>query len=250
MNNSLKVRYRGFIIACVSMLFSYSYGDGDLEARLWQAAKTDNSCKPITYRGMNADLYNEYGQTPVMIAAEMNNSRFIDCLMEADVDVTIADNYGRTAFDYVKNPQSKPNEEYSVKTYSALQKLEVHQLIGDTVRITKEEFDYKKYTYTIWIEGALCQEFLIPEGIKCFEKEKINRTDTASMIFDKDVNRGVPPLFAAIQNRSYETLLDILDDGTDVNMKFKRVLPLMHAIYQNDDKLVEILLKYGANPNF
>jgi len=250
MESSFKMKNINFLVVFIGIITTLSYGNMDMESKLWQAAKIDSPCESITFRGMNVDLYNEQGQTPIMLAAEMNNSRFIDCLIESVVDVTITDNDGKTAFDYVRNPQSKPNEEYSVRTYKALRRLEAHQIIGDNVRIVKEEFNHKKHIYTMWIEGALCQEFPIPSGIKCFEKQKVYRTDSASMIFEKDVNRGVPPIFAAIQNRLYTRVSEILDDGVDVNKKYKNVTPLMFGIYRKDDMLVEILLKYGANPNF
>jgi len=69
-------------------------------------------------------------------------------------------------------------------------------------------------------------------------------------VYESDIKRGVPPIFAAIQNHMHNQLRLILDMGADVNMQHKGVAPLIFAIYQNDDKLVEILLKYGANPNF
>jgi len=79
------------------------------------------------------------------------------------------------------------------------------------------------------------------------EKEQKNKRYT---IYEKDVKRGVPPIFAAIQNRLYEKLSEILDSGVDIEMKNKfGATSLLFTIYQYDDKLVKILLEYGASTN-
>ncbi len=68
--------------------------------------------------------------------------------------------------------------------------------------------------------------------------------------YDSDIKRGVPPIFAAIQNNLYEKLSELLNKGqVNVNMKYKKVAPIIFAVNQHDDKLVQILLKNGANPN-
>ena len=237
------------LIVHVLICVAFVYGNDNTEAKLFKAAKIDNFCRTITFKGMNADIYNEYGQTPLMVAAKLSNSRFIDCLREAKVDVLLKDNEGKTAFFYIKRPQTKTEEMYSIRTYNALRALEIYQMIGNKARIVQSEIDFKKRIFNFWIEGALCAEFPIPEDIKCFEREKKDRTGTRYEVYDKDVSRCVPPTFAAIQNGLYEKLSQILDDGADIEMKYKGVIPLMFSIYQNDDKLVEILLKNGANPN-
>lgn len=92
------------------------------------------------------------------------------------------------------------------------------------------------------------------ENKKSHEKpiKKINekKKTYSEKKYDRDVKRGVPPIFAAIQNNLYKKLSELLDKGVDVQKKYKGVVPLIFAVYQHDDKLVEILLKHGANPNF
>ena len=237
------------MIVYVSLLISFVHGNDASEAKLWQAAKTDNFSREITFKGMNANIYNEYGQTPIMVAAQSNNSRFIDCLRKAQVDVWLKDNDGKTAVLYLKKPRTKTEAIYSIRTYNALRALEIYQIIGEKAKIVESEIDLKKRIFNFWIEGALCEEFPIPKDVKCFEREKKDRTGTYYEVYEKDVNRGVPPIFAAIQNKLYKKLTELLDSGADIEMKYKGVIPLMFSVYQHDDKLVKILLDYGANPN-
>ena len=69
-------------------------------------------------------------------------------------------------------------------------------------------------------------------------------------VYEQDVKRGVPPIFAAIQNYLHEKLVEILDSGVDIELKNKfGTTPLSFAIYQNNDTTVKILLDHGANPN-
>ena len=250
MGNNFKKKHIHFLMILTIILTSLSYGNDDAEAKLWQAAKTDNFCRMIMFKGMNADIYNEYGQTPIMVAAQQSNSRFIDCLREAQVDVLLKDNDGKTAFYYIKKPKTQMEEMYSIRTYNALRRLEVYQMIGDKARIVQEDINLKKRRYKLWIEGALCEEFPIPDDIECIEKEKIDRSGSRYEIYTKDVKRGVPLIFAAIQNNLHDTLEDLLHEGADIELKNKfETTPLGFAIYQNDDKLVKILLKNAANPN-
>ena len=249
MNNSLKITNMSLLMVFM-FLITFSYGNDDEESKLWKAAKTDNFCRGITFKGMNANIYNEYGQTPIMVAAQRNNSRFIDCLRKANVDVWLKDNDGKTAVGYLKQPQTKTEAIYSIRTYNALRALEIYQIIGEKAQIVESEIDLKKRIFNFWIEGALCEEFPIPKDITCFEGEKKDRTGSRYEVYKKDINRGVPPIFAAIQNNLNDKLQELLDEGANVELKNKfGTTPLGFAMYHNDDKLVETLLKHGANSN-
>ena len=250
MESNLKRNRMIFMVVWGVVLTTFSYGNDASEETLWKAAKTNNFCRTVTFKGMNADIYNEYGQTPLMVAVQQNNSRFIDCLREAQVDVLLKDNDGKTAFDYIKQPKTQTEEMYSIRTYNALRSLEVHQIIGNKARVIQEEINLKKHFYKILIEGASCIEFPIPEDITCESREKIDRTGSRYEIYTKDIKRGVPPIFAAIQNNLHNKLEELLSEGADIELKNKfGTTPLSFSIYQNDNKLVEILLKNGANPN-
>ena len=252
MENNFKMTNISFMIVLVGIFTSCAYGEYgevDLDSRLWELAKTDKFCRAVNFRGVNVNIQNEEGQTPLMIAAQQNNSRFIDCMRKAKADIGIKDFKGKTVFDYIKKPESKREEVFSMRTYNALRRVEVYQIIGDKARIVEEEINLKKHIYKLSIEGATCEEFAIPKDVQCIALEKKKRVGTNYGIYEDDVNRGVPPVFAAIQNHLYLKLSEILDAGVDIELKHKGVAPLMFALYQKDDRLLKILLEYGANPN-
>jgi len=68
--------------------------------------------------------------------------------------------------------------------------------------------------------------------------------------YEEDLQNGMAPIFAAIKNHLYPKLNEILDDEINIEMKNKfGNTPLQFAYYQNDDRLMQILLEKDANPN-
>lgn len=242
-----------FILLLVGVLSSGSYGvydEVDLDSNLWKLAKTNGFCRAVNYKDVNVNIFNEEGQTPLMVATQQNNSRFIECMQQAKADVFAQDHNGKNAFDYIKQPTNKREEVFSARTHNALWQLLVHQIIGKKAQIIQEEINLKKGIYKLLIEGASCEEFSLPKEIQCTSRKKMKRYGPKYAIYESDVDRGVPPIFAAIQNRMYNQLKHVLDMGADIEEKNKfEDTPLIFAIYQNDDKLVKLLLEYGANPN-
>lgn len=60
-------------------------------------------------------------------------------------------------------------------------------------------------------------------------------------------------LTIAVKNKKYEMVKVLLEHKADpnlaVNNGFSSDTPLLYAIYNNDAKITELLLQYGANPN-
>ena len=137
------------------------------ELSLWELAKARRYCKSKNFKGVDVNIVNEEGKTPLMLAAQHNNNRFIDCMREGKADVHMKDSQGKTAFDYIKKAQSRKEQIFSMRTYDALRSLEVYQIIGDKARIVQEHMNVKKKYHKIWIEGAKCEEFVMPKGIEC-----------------------------------------------------------------------------------
>jgi len=229
--------------------YAYAYAEVDLNSKLWKLAKTKKFCKKNDFKNVNANIYNEDGLTPLMIAAQYYNDMFIDCMQQAKADVTLQDYNGKTAFEYIKKPQNQMEQIAASRTYNALRILEIHQIIGNKADIIKEEINPKKHYYKLYIEGAKCEVFSLPDDVICFSQKKKKRHGSKYSIYQDDIKRGVPPIFSAIQNHLHRELEQLLDTGSDVEMKYKGISPLFFALYQNDDRMVTIILSYGANPN-
>jgi len=137
------------------------------ELSLWELAKARRYCKAKNFKGVDVNIVNKEGKTPLMLAAQHNNSRFIDCMREGKADVHMKDSQGKTAFDYIKKAQSRKEQIFSMRTYHALRSLEVYQIIGDKAHIMQEHINVRKKYHKVWIEGAKCEEFVMPKGIEC-----------------------------------------------------------------------------------
>ena len=217
---------------------------------LWQCVEENRCPASSFFRGMNANIKNEQGQTPLMVAAQNGYYYAIESLAEANVDVWTQDSEGKTAFDYIKKPTSREEWIYSSRVYGALRVLEVRQIVKDKAEIVHYSYKYNTDMLSITIKGAQCEDFVFPKHTKCTYMKPRKTTGTKEEIYEDDIKRGVPPIFAAIQNRLYDKVQQLLEEGADIEQKNKfGATPLLFAIYHHDDKLVKLLLKYGANPN-
>jgi uncharacterized RDD family membrane protein YckC len=105
----------------------------------------------------------------------------------------------------------------------------------------KREEEKKKYQ----LELEEIQKKAKERKRKAREKERIENIAR----YNSDLKRGLPPIFAAIQNKLHDKLTEAIATGEDLNEHYKNRTPLFYAIYNKDIKAVEALLKAGANPN-
>ncbi len=163
------------------------------------------------------------------------------------VDVWAKDPEGKTAWDYIKTPKNRHEAFFANRMNTALRILEIYQIIGNKGHIVQSVSGIN--STQIWIEGASCRDFSLPKNVQCIESMKNDHSGSSKEVYEKDVKRGVPHIFAAIQNHQYEKLEELLRSGEDVEQKNKfGTGPLSFTIYQHDIKLVKILLEYGADP--
>jgi hypothetical protein len=174
-------------------------------------------------------------------------------MYKAKADVWLKDYQGKTAFDYIKKATSKRENIFNMQTYNSLKNLEVHQIIGDKANIISSYINVYKNIHRISIKGAKCEAFTLPKNVQCTYIETTRKDIPTTEKYISDIKRGVPPLFAAIQNSLSAQLSALLDSGEDIEMENKfGGTPLIFALKQyedKDDKLVKILLEYSANPN-
>ena len=218
---------------------------------LWESAIKGVDLYPMGYfKGVHADIRNEDGLTPLMLAVKLGHSRILDVWARDGVvvDVWAQDFEGRTAWDYIKKPTNRREVVFSNRMYMALRMLAIHQILGGNAQIVQSMSGIDRVK--IWIQGASCRDFCFPKYVQCIESPKLDRNGSPVTVYEKDVKRGVPPLFAAIQNHRHETLEALLRSGEDLEQKNKYgTRPLLFAVYHHDIKSVKLLLEYGANPN-
>ena len=144
--------------------------------------------------------------------------------------------------DWYELLKEKRSDVFKVILVEKEKRAKEEKKLYDTWMAKKTEQKEKKEKRKL--EKKLQQELLK----KRRKQEKI--INQRKKVYASDIKRGVPPIFAAIQNRLYTKLSEIIDAGIDIEMKNKfGATPLKFTLYQRDDKLVKILLDNGANPN-
>ena len=215
-----------------------------MEAKLWEAAKTNTLCRSVDFKNMNANIYNEDGQTPLMIAVINNNHRFISCLSESEVDIWLKDHDEKNVFDYFQKPATQKEAIFGKRAWDAIRLLELYQIVRHKARIVESTSDGKSNIIKIVIEGATCDTFTFP-----------NQVDCSSLQEEK---KNIPSIFKAIayykdpQLEIKNEQLDILlSDGVNVEAMHLKdeagFTPLFIAISAKNTYAIKRLLESGAD---
>jgi uncharacterized RDD family membrane protein YckC len=135
---------------------------------LWKSAKTGNVFYKIGYfDGVDANIKNEQGETPLIIAVKNGYDDVVDSMSSATVDVYMKDDNGKTAFDYIKQPSSQREKIFSDRMYGSLRILEVKQIVRERARIVQYEYRNQTDIMKVTIVGAECSDFSFPENTQC-----------------------------------------------------------------------------------
>lgn len=243
--------------------------ESKLQKNLWKSVET-GSTYPLNYfNGLNANIKNKVGDTPLMVAVKNGHTDVVRSLSEAIVNVWEKDYEGKTAFDYIKTPTSRRESIFSNRMYGALRVLEVTQIVRNKAKIVQYSYKNDTDSLQITIKGARCDRFVFPGNTKCkaLAKEKqyshpifkaIKSKDNA--LFDtllpsidiklKD-KRNHSLLWRAISYHNLYVVDKLLQKGADINESDHNGLytPIFWATTTNDTKLLKVLLKNGANVN-
>ena len=141
----------------------------ELEKRmnLWNSAQTGITYQPGYFDGVDANMRNKNGETP-LIAAVKNGYAYVVSAMEGIiVDVHAKDFNGQTAFDYIKHPYYKYDKAISDRMYVSLRVIEVSQIVRGKGRIDHYEYSKDTNTLKIVIADSKCSEFTFPENTQC-----------------------------------------------------------------------------------
>ena len=234
--------------------------------RLWKAVEIGAVGGIGYFKGMNANIKNEQGQTPLMVAVKNGYTEVVRALGEAIVNVKETDDEGKTAFDYIKKPMSREDNMYSRRMYGALRVVEVEQIVRGKAKIV--QYSYKNDTdiLSLTIKGAKCEDFVFPEHTQCSALRESSKNlifkaikDKNNTEFDKLLSNltdlsirnksNYTPLWASIHYHNFYALEKLLDAGADMYAldQFDLKTPVYWAAMINDTKLLQVLLKHGAD---
>jgi hypothetical protein len=271
MGNRKVIKFWGHIIVIWGIITSTGYAQSYEEKRLWESART-GAVGGIGYlRGTDANIINDDGQTPLMIAVKNGHTEVVRSLNEAIVNVHQEDYEGKTAFDYIQNPTSRMEDMYNKRIYGALRTLEVYQIIRDKAKIV--QYSYKNDTdilqVTIKGKGVNCDSFLFPKNTECraIEVKTTKEHEIFNAIKSKDNTlfdtllpsvdiemkdkRNYSLLWRAIISKNLYAVDQLLQKGVDINGKDNNNhhTPIYFATINNKSELLKVLIENGVNVN-
>ena len=137
------------------------------EERIWDTAKNGGVYGVGYYENKNLNFQNENGQTPLMIAVSHGHDSVVQGFSEGVLDVSIQDNEGRTAYDYIKKPKNRNEELQTNRLKGALKMAETTQIFKNKAYIAAMGYKNATGLITVSIRNAYCSDFELPEYIKC-----------------------------------------------------------------------------------
>lgn len=221
------------LILSIILVISLGNGQSYDEKKLWDSARTGAVGGIGYFRDTDANIINDDGQTPLMIAVKNGHTEVVRSLNEAIVNIHQEDYEGKTAFDYIKIPTSRMEDMYSRRMYGALRTLEVYQIIRYKAKILKYSYQNDTDMLQITIKGKTCDNFLFPRNTQCRAIEE-----------PKNINKEI---FKAIKDHN-NTIFDEILPTIDIEMKDERNYSLLwRAIISKNLYSIDQLLKHGAN---
>ena len=219
------------ILLVISIGYTQTYN----EKKLWESATTGAVGGIGYFKGMNANIKNEQGQTPLMVAVKNGYIEVVRALGEATINIKETDDEGKTAFDYIKIPTTKNERMYSKRMYGALRVLEVEQLIKGYAKIVSYKYENDIDFLKVLIRDETCYRFKFPKNTECKEIPK-----------PKKVSHKI---FKAIKSQNHE-MFDILLKEVDLNITNRHDYSLLWAgIHYKNLYVVDKVLKKGIDIN-
>ena len=230
---------------------------------IWLASEKNNLYGKQHYKNVDLNLRNNKGQTPLMLAVKHRFIKVVEEFSKGIVDMSLKDNEGKTAFDYMPRTKNKKEKIKNQKLLEALRVVEVRQLIRGKAYITKSNFDTNSTVLKIVIGGAKCEDFTFPDNTECSVKKKRINHPIFATIKSKDniqFDRYLKEVDIELQDPWKNSLLwtallwhnlyaidKLLSMGTDINQldNMKKRTPLQNAVIDKNIVVLEILVKYG-----
>jgi hypothetical protein len=259
----------GNIVVFWILVNSMGFARSSSDVKLWNSANTGAIGSIGYFKDMDANIKNDEGQTPLMIAVKNGYTDVVRSLNVAIVNVHEEDYDGKTAFDYIQIPTSHMEDIYNKRIYGALRTLEVYQIVRGKAKILQYSYKNDTDVLQVTIKGKECDEFLFPKNTKCSalkESKNINKEifkaikDHNNTMFDKilptiDIEmkdkRNYSLLWRAIISKNLYSVDQLLKQGADINGKDNNNhhTPIYFATINNKSELLKVLLQNGVDVN-
>ncbi|MFH1643903.1 MAG: ankyrin repeat domain-containing protein [bacterium] len=220
--------------------------------------KNDMIMKAI-FDGANINFQDKNGKTALIWATIQNHSQIVNYIIEKlkGVDIYIQDKSGKTAYDYAPNIDLKLsiNPKQTFFSAAAQGNFEaVKKALSKGVKIDARDSNGK--TALIWAVSAGDQkivEYLIDNGANVYIKDKEGR-NALGYTNDLSMKISLMPipdfLFSAAAQGNFEAVKKALSKGVKIDAQDSNgKTALIWAVSADDQKIIEYLLKQGADPS-
>ena len=239
---------------------------------IWKKVKENRYYPKGYFKGVNADIYDENGKTPLMVAVETD--RFFalkNLFLEADVDFYLKDKYGVDVYNQLRL-RMQSGDPKARRIYNALRVLEVKKILQGKAKIMGYTFTNTTDVLSIVIDSGKCKDFDFPARTECrvaAKKKKKRKWDPIFRAIDEKDNNELERLLAegghvnvrngyghtalvyAMSKNSY-ALRRLVESGADLYAlgKFGHSTALMNAVLGNDIQSAKLFLEHGMDVNF
>lgn len=209
--------------------------------------------------GVKPNFTDSNGSTPLHIAAMISphKTEIVELLIDEGVDIDAKDKLGKTPLHYAVDNYGD-NLINKVKLFierganvNAKDKSEVSPLLiavknrnRNLVKLLIDNGANPKYADYRYIQ----QNYKFQSGRLKLIVDFLNQDLSITNTTIADSKRKSVQI--AIENNQYETVKSLINNGADINAREPNgITPLIYAIQQKDIKMIELLLKHGADPN-
>lgn len=216
MNNLLiKMRLLS-IVVLLAWLCSPITVFADLQKDFLWAVESNNltNVAKLLDKGANPNIPNRYSYTPLMIAAQEENEKLAELLLQADIKLDIRNKYGETAI--------------MLASYHGLTEM-VRQLYIKGAQINHDGWSPMLYAATNGHHRVI--QLLLNGGAE------VNAPS----------DNGTTPIMMAARGNHFDAVTLLLDNGADPKIKNENGENALHwAQKHNHRKLAELLSRYVA----
>ncbi|KAG8178985.1 hypothetical protein JTE90_012498 [Oedothorax gibbosus] len=197
--------------------------------------------KLLIENGANINAKHMLGSKPIHIAARDGNLEIVKFYLEKNIQLNDLNTFGQSLLHYAAQGGHQEIVNYLIKQNIDVNLFDIYQF--NSLHVAAQ-YGYVNIIYTLLDNGAYLNTKTIGD-VSAFEIAKSHNHRKAIKLLDI-----TDKFFHVVkQNKTFETE-KFLKEGAVVNVKSDaNVTPLHYASWKGYDDIVNILLKYKANPN-